>query len=466
MKGLDIESSDNAGSDDHSQSGDEIEMRNPRRRISDRQPDPPPVLQLRRTSNTDIQPRAISGLTGIARTPPQMPPSIEAAQPSMARSVASAAPPFLNTDPVVITDLPASVGSVSSARERIAHLQNGEIPPEDAVPKPSTASNSSQSVSPITERSSSTSGHWKLVSLENTRYALDNDAQDMIRRLSNGPPGMVRATRPASPSPETIPSGWTRPERITRTMQRQMTRRDLEKEASEQHYGVISPVLIRPDSRNDYFNLAMNDDTQNGDVEEDPFFNTKPRLNAELRRITRELNNVKLFGDPVGDALRRLGERKGGLGSPIVNTTTPPKRTESVLSVSSSWRKRFSPDKTNQPEAQANQPSTSSQEMTRNESFHCSDVFHGEQASRLREVTRRLWDSWPERPVGREHEEPEQTSTSQEAQQAPSLERSTSTLTSNDSPSRNRSQSPVDRRTFGSGLRETWGSALALAGLR
>jgi hypothetical protein len=255
-----------------------------------------------------------------------------------------------------------------------------------------------------------------------------------------------------------------RPEKITRTMQRQMTQRDLEQEASEQHYGVISPAIVRPESRQDYFHLAVPDDTENGNVEEDPFLNTKPRLNAELRRITRELNNVKLFGDPVGDALRRLGERKGGLGSPIVKTTTPAKRTESVASVSSSWRKRFSPDKTQQTEPNHSQAPTTSPPMSRSSSFQRGDVFQGEQASRLREVTRRLWDSWPENPAGTEHDEIEHNSTSQDGQSP--LERSTSSFTTNESPTRTRSRSPAERRTFGSGLRETWGSALALAGLR
>jgi hypothetical protein len=440
-------------------------MRKPGRRISARQPEPPPTLQLRRTSSNDVEPRPISGLTGTARTPPHLSQSISPIQPALGPTLASAAPPYLNTQPVVITDLPASVGSVSSVRERIAHLQNGEIPPEDAIPKASTVSNSSQSPSPSNDRSSTTSGNSKLISLENTRYALDHEAQDMIRRLSNGPAGMVRTTLPSSPSPPTNPSGWTRPERITRTLQRQMTRRDLEQEASEQHYGVISPVLTRSESRTDYFNLPMNDDAHNGEVEEDPFLSTKPRLNAELRRITRELNNVKLFGDPVGDALRRLEERKGGLGSPIVKTTTPPKRSDSLLSVSSSWKKRFSPDKTDKTDNTPNQPSALSQEMRRTQSFDRSHVFQGEQASRLREVTRRLWDSWPERPGGQDQEESEQTSNSQE-QQAGSLDRTTSTLTTTTSPSRSRSQSPLERRTFGTGLRETWGSALALAGLR
>jgi len=440
-------------------------MRKPVRRISDRQPNPPPTLQLRRTSNPDIQPRPISGLTGVARTPPQMPSSIQTTPPNMTVPPRAApALPVLDTSPVLV-DLPASVGSVSSVRERIAHLKNGEIPPEDTAPRNSSSSTSPQSLSPNNDRSSSMSGS-RLVSLEKTRYALDPEAQEMIRRLSNGPvamPGMSRTSHPLSPSPPTSQAGWTRPERITRTMRRQMTQRDLEQEASEQHYGVISPALIRPESRQDYFNLTMHEETENGNVEEDPFLNTKPRLNAELRRITRELNNVKLFGDPVGDALRRLGERKGGLGSPIVKTATPPKRTESAASVSSSWRKRFSPDKAQQTEPANNQGSTSPP-MSRSNSFQRGDVFRGEQASRLREVTRRLWDSWPENPAGIEHDDMEHASTSQEGQSP--LDRSTSSFTTNESPTRNRSRSPAERRTFGSGLRETWGSALALAGLR
>jgi hypothetical protein len=458
------ESSNNSGSENDSEIEAEIVMRKPVRRISDRKPNPPPTLQLRRTSNPDIQPRPIAGLSGTARTPPQMPSSIQTTPPSLSIPPRAApALPVLNTSPVLVTDLPASVGSVSSVRERIAHLKNGEIPPEDTIPRNSSSSTYPQSLSPSNDRSSSVSGSR----LEKTRYALDNEAQEMIRRLSNGPVAMAsipRTSHPLSPSPPTSQAGWMRPERITRTMQRQMTQRDLEQEAAEQHYGVISPAIVRPESRQDYFNLAVPEDTENGTVEEDPFLNTKPRLNAELRRITRELNNVKLFGDPVGDALRRLGERKGGLGSPIVKTTTPPKRTESVASVSSSWRKRFSPDKTQQTEPNNIQAPTSSPPMSRNNSFQRGDVFQGEQASRLREVTRRLWDSWPENPAGTEHDELEHASTSQEGQSP--LERSTSSFTTNESPTRNRSRSPAERRTFGSGLRETWGSALALAGLR
>src|SRR5947207_6112090 len=132
----------------------------------------------------------------------------------------------------------------------------------------------------------------------------------MIRRLSNGPPGALRGT--ASPSLPSGPSGWTRPlEHITRTMQKQVIYRDLLQEATEQHHGVFSPMITRPDSRSDYFSAPPSDNTANTSLEDDPFLNTMSRLNSELRRITKEHDNVRKFSDPVADALQRLAERRG-----------------------------------------------------------------------------------------------------------------------------------------------------------
>ena len=291
----------------------------------------------------------------------------------------------------------------------------------------------------------------------------------MIRRLSNGPPGALRRT--SSPSPPPVPSGWTRPERITRTMQKQVIYRDLLQEAADQHHGVYLPMITRPDSRSDYFNVPPTDDPANTSLEDDPFLNTMPRLNSELRRITKELDNVRKFSDPVAGALQRLAERKG-LGSPIMSTATPPGRSDSLLSLASSWKKRFSPEKRGSlPETSPGESSRSphrredfSPSSTAPHDYHQSaDVFKGERESKLREVTRQLWESWPERPTLHESEEVEQIE--EQTKEQDSRSQSTTSISPTETRG-SRSQSPVERRLFGSGLRETWGSALALAGLR
>ena len=444
-----------------------IEMRSQKREL--RRPDPP-TLQLRRTSTNSASassPRVVSGLSGIAHTPPQF---AQLTHPGPG----PVAPPCLTTTPAVITDLPyapTTSGSSSSVKERITRLQHGAIGLDDP-PKGQTESTSADSSSPVDEKSSTagTTATWKPVSLENTRYALNHQAQDMIRRLSNGPPGALRGT--SSPSPPSGPSGWTRPsERITRTMQKQVIYRDLLQEATEQHNGVFSPMITRPDSRSDYFSVPPSDNPSNTSLDDDPFLNTVPRLNSELRRITKELDNVRKFSDPVADALQRLAERKG-LGSPIMSTTSPQVRSDSLLSLASSWKKRFSPEKRGPlPDPS---PGESSRSPNHGEDFSSSstaphdyhqgaDVFRGERESKLREVTRQLWESWPERPTLQEPEEAEQT----EEQKTEKDTQSQSTTSISPTETRgSRSQSPVERRLFGSGLRETWGSALALAGLR
>src|SRR5208282_908909 len=132
------------------------------------------------------------------------------------------------------------------------------------------------------------------------------------------------------------------------------------------------------------------------------------------RRINKELDNVKKFSDPMGDALQRLAQRKG-IGSPIISSTSPSvQRSDSILSLTSSWKKRFSPDKRDSsPETSMGKSSLGSPESTRGPNVHDyhqnAHVFSGEQESKLREVTRQLWDSWPPRPRLQESEEVEQT---------------------------------------------------------
>jgi hypothetical protein len=93
-----------------------------------------------------------------------------------------------------------------------------------------------------------------------------------------------------------------------------------------------------------------------------------------------------------------------------------------------------------------------------------SDYEYIGEESRLREVTKQLWNSWPERPLQQEPEESEQAEeeASTEAETLNASSTSLSPPTTRDS----RPQSPAERRVFGSGLRTTWGSALALAGIR
>ena len=442
------------------------------RRQSNRTPPTPPTLQLRRTSTstasaTATSPKAVSGLSAAAHAAPQF---LQLTQPGPA----PVAPPYLTNAQAIVTDLPyahPTVGSSSSARERITQIQHGEIGLDDP-PKRNTST--SDTTSPIEEKSSGRdSSTWKPVSLENTRYALNYEAQDMIRRLSNGTPGMIQRT--SSPSPPSLPTGWSRPGQITRTMQKQVVLRDLEREAAEQFHpiisseivrpGTLSPEITRPDSRSEsYFNVPLNAET-NAPFDDDPFLNTYPRLNAELRRITKELNNVKRFHDPMTDALSRLAERKG-MGSPVLATANP-QRSNTLLSLSTSWRKRLSPDKRGSPPqatgSRHNSPPSRSSTMPQANQRRSDYEYIGEE-SRLREVTKQLWESWPEQPLQQEPEEsePAEEEASTEAETLNASSASLSPPATRDS----RPQSAAERRLFGSGLRTTWGSALALAGLR
>ena len=453
----------------------DLHVETPRaRRPSNRSPPTPPTLQLRRTSTSTTSasaasPKAVSGLSAVAHAPPQF---LQLTQPGPA----PVAPPYLTNAQVIVTDLPyahPTVGSSSSARERITQIQHGEIGLDDP---PKRTTSTSDTTSPIEDKSSVTeSSAWKPVSLENTRYALNYEAQDMIRRLSNGPPGMIQRT--SSPSPPSMPSGWSRPGQITRTMQKQVMLRDLEREAAEQFHpilspeivrsGTLSPEITRPDSRADsYFNAPLNNESS-ASFDDDPFLNTYPRLNSELRRITKELNNVKRFHDPMTDALNRLAQRKGGMGSPVLATANPQRSNVTLLSLSSSWRKRLSPDKSDSPpqasSPKQDSPSSRSSTMPHEEQRRSDYEYIGEE-SRLREVTKQLWNSWPERPLQQEPEESEQAE--EEASTEPETLNASSTSLSPPATRDSRPQSPAERRVFGSGLRTTWGSALALAGIR
>lgn len=453
---------------------EEPELSLPIRRISERSPPVPPTLQLRRpqaqAQSQSISPRAvpISGLAGISNSSPVF-------NQLMQPPPATVAPPFITPTAAIVKELPYVphiVGSHSSVRDRINMLQNGRIP-EDTPSHTDTTSNSGDITTSQTEDRNSlpTTTGSKPVSLENTRYALSPEAQDMIRRLSNGPSGMIR--RPSSPSPPGMPSGWVRPERSTRTMQRQVLYRDLEQQAFEQQQALFSP-LARSDSRSDYFN--PNDmNLSPGTFEDDPFLNTLPQLNRELRRIENELSQVKKFGDPMGEALKRLHER-GGPNSPI-QTSPKSSSAPTMLSLSNSFMRRFSPERKdpatealrkNSLPSRLREGTSREDEDDKKEEDHRDDgvrVFAGEQESKLREVTRQLWFSWPEKPnASQETEE-------KESDGKPALgEQETITASTSASPNEIRVNTPprVPERTrsFGSGIRSTWGSALALAGLR
>ena len=432
------------------------------RKPSERSPATPPTLQLRRPPSANpptVTPRPVSGLAAVAHTPP---PFAQLTHPGPG----PAAPPYLTTASAVVTDLPyasPTVGSVSSVKERLTQLQQGNLS-FDELPQNESSSNPDES--PVNEKTSATTtSDGKPVSLENTRYALSPEAHSMIRRLSNGPPGL---RRPSSPSPP-MPSGWTRSEKITRTMQKQVTYRDLEQEAFESQQ--FSPLVIRPDSRNDYF--VPDHIPANTGLEEDAFLSTYPKLNQELRRITKELNNVKKFSDPVAEALQRLRERTGE-NSPIANMPSS-KNGGSKFSLSGSWMKRFSPDRSqvSSPEPSLRKNSLPSRLKEDNmvdpkQKDHEDggvSVFDGEQESKLREVTRQLWFSWPERPMTADPNTEDSEDRTTEPDTMSQATNGGSTTEVRDP--RLQRVFTAERRSFGSGLlRQTWGSALALAGLK
>jgi hypothetical protein len=444
---------------------EEPELPIPVRRISERSPPIPPTLQLRRPSQTQkTSPRLapISGLSAISNSPPVFNQLMQPGPPTVA-------PPSVTSPSTIVKDLPYVphiVGSHSSVRERINMLQNGRVP-EDAPSQADTTSSSADlTASPSDERTSTaTTTGSKAVSLEKTRYALSPEAHDMIRRLSNGPPGML--LRPSSPSPPAMPSGWVRPERSTRTMQRQVMYRDFEQQAFEQQQALFSPIA-RDDGRSDYFNPGMN--LLLATAEDDPFLNTLPQLNRELRRIENELNQVKKYSDPMTDALQRLHARSGA-SSPI---HTPTKSSGSMFSLGSSFMKRFSPEKRDTSESLRKnslpsrlRESTATEEEAEENTPQDGGVkvFAGESESKLREVTRQLWFSWPsEKPNSQETEDRE----SDEKSGATEQETPVASTSASPVEARPSTAAPsLERRsTFGSGLRSTWGSALALAGLK
>lgn len=447
----------------------------PYRRISDRSPPTPPVLQLRgppvyppkntqsTTAMQQQQPQpttARSGLTSaIANTPPQPGHLIQPGPGPVA-------PPYLTTTPAVITELSPQEGSSGSLIDRLNRIQQGELNLDEA---PLQTEPTSESQEIMSSDFTSSPEERRGISLENTRYALSPEAHMMIRKLSNGPIGSLRQT---SPSPPPVPSGWNRPERSTRAMQKQVMYRDLEQQAMEQHHGLFSPP--RPDSRTDYFHNVNppTTDPLTPAPEDDAFLNTYGKLmTAELRRINRELNNVKVFSDPMHEALERLAHRSKQ-NSPIIQASTP------MFSLGSSFIKRFSPERRDSPPGNPGPSSLPSRlresppktaQPPRSEEEHSANVFQGESESKLKEVTRQLWFSWPERPVQETDENTENENGEEEGEQS-ALD-STTTRSTSVSPverrdSSSRSSPTLEKRGFGSGLRQTWGSALALAGIR
>jgi len=92
-------------------------------------------------------------------------------------------------------------------------------------------------------------------------------------------------------------------------------------------------------------------------------------------------------------------------------------------------------------------------------------VFDGEQESKLREVTRQLWFSWPERPMTADPNTEDSEDRTTEPDTMSQATNGGSTTEVRDP--RLQRVFTAERRSFGSGLlRQTWGSALALAGLK
>jgi hypothetical protein len=91
------------------------------------------------------------------------------------------------------------------------------------------------------------------------------------------------------------------------------------------------------------------------------------KVAREFERISRELANARRFGDPVGDALKRLQERVNPSSTSTLN------KKSSTFGLSVSWKR--SPDK-HEGRARVDVE---------------DGVFGGEGKSRVREVMRRLW---------------------------------------------------------------------------
>jgi hypothetical protein len=234
----------------------------------------------------------------------------------------------------------------------------------------------------------------------------------------------------------------------------------------EQQHELYSPASIaRPESRTDYFNPPMHNQPTT-EVADDAFLNTYPRLNQELRRINKELNNIKKFADPVTDALTRLAERNGC--SPLI----PHPTMESKLPLPS-WVKRLSPEKpTDLPRKHSipsqqtppivtlsrknSLPSRLRKTVDVDDTPESDEETPFEEESKLHEITRQLWYSWPDRP----------TIETEEAECSTEPESITTTGSSSSQMRNSQLQPPVERRSFGSGLRKSWGSALSLAGIK
>lgn len=90
------------------------------------------------------------------------------------------------------------------------------------------------------------------------------------------------------------------------------------------------------------------------------------KVAREFDRISRELINAKRFGDPTGDAIRRLQDRI----NPSKNSLA---KKQSAFGLSMAWKR--SPDK---------------HEGGRTRVDH-GELFEGERKSKVREIMRRLW---------------------------------------------------------------------------
>jgi hypothetical protein len=462
---IEFSSSDTEHSDAESDSDSHIEMpirrrslveepttSPPSRRISERTPAVPPTLQLRRPSASSPPMRVVSGLSAFAHSPNPQLQFVQLTHPGPG----TIAPPCVTTTSALATDLPyapLTVGSASSVKERINLLQSGllpeETPSQDDSPDSSTR---------VLERISSMSSPNKSVSLENSRYALSPEAHQMIRRLSNGPPGSLH--RATSPSPPMMPSGWTQSQRTTRTMQRQVLYRDLEQQAQGQQPDLFSPIITRTDSaRTEYFDPTNDPEVPSLGGEQDPFLNSFPMLKKELQRINNELNNVKKFGDPLQEALQRLAVRQHDSQTPASIPTRPP-LPSSTFSLSSSLLRRFSPEKPPESTRKNSLPSRLREITPPTETHEDEDgppAFTQERESKFRELTRELWFSRPE------SNGTQQDGTQQDGTTSLNGDADETSVLPTDV---RRTVSAVGESRRGGLMGRTWGSALALAGLR
>ena len=91
------------------------------------------------------------------------------------------------------------------------------------------------------------------------------------------------------------------------------------------------------------------------------------KVAREFERISRELTNAKRFGDPTGDAIRRLQDRINPSKQSLA-------KKQSAFGLSLAWKR--SPGKF--------------EEGGRTRVDH-GELFGGERKSKVREIMRRLW---------------------------------------------------------------------------